>query len=676
MEFPAMNRKQRRAQSTDVAPVTVLWHSNVPWATTGYGTQTKQVVERMNRDGHAIAVNANYGLQGTKMVWEDVPIFPMGVEAYSNDTVRANFASWKKENPDNPAHVIVLFDAWTMPKKMYEGVPVSIWTMVDHQPIPPKVLEVLQWDNVTPIAVTEFGLDQMRRAGLTKALYIPMAIDCDVYKPTGTFEGQTGREIIGFDDDDFVVSIINANKASGAGGIHRKAWAENILAFSIFAQDKPDARLYMHTERYGNYGGLALDFLAKACGLRPEQYRFVNQHAMHNGIPNEAMAAIFSATDCLLAATLAEGFGLTVLEAQACGTVAVVNNFSAQPELLGDGWLTEGQPYWDGAQLAWFNTPNIPSIVDGLEAAYARGKGRSDKARQHALKYDADRVWAEYWRPYLAHLAQLKPVADVVQLSSTPQTWDNGIANDPTLTIYIPAYRRPEISNLLTSLRDQLTDTCEVIVTDDDPQGSAWPHVSELLAGAPCRVEYHRNVANLGSIPNCMRAYEMARGPWLWVLGDDDELLDGAVAEVLSNLRHVDRLILLTEQAPRNAAGMTGTAAEIAATEPGLLIAATCTTANVWRIDSLNKRLAMSKLDTAMSYSFADTGCQRVRVIDKPLIVVGANHANEALAHIKWSGDMGAVWQELLACYGVQDIGPEHFAWNFVSVQTATAATA
>ena len=400
-----MNRKQRRAQGTDVSPVTVLWHSNAPWAGTGYSTQTKQAVERMSRDGHAVAVNANYGLQGTKMVWEDVPIFPMGVEAYSNDTVRANFASWKKENPDNPAHVIVLFDAWTMPKKMYEGVPVSIWTMVDHQPIPPKVLEVLQWENVTPIAVTEFGLDQMRRAGLTKALYIPMAIDCDVYKPTGTYEGQTGREIIGFDDDDFVVSIINANKASGAGGIHRKAWAENILAFSIFAQDKPDARLYMHTERFGNYGGLALDFLAKACGLSAEQYRFVNQHAMHNGIPNEAMAAIFSATDCLLASTLGEGFGLTVLEAQACGTVAVVNNFSAQPELLGEGWLTEGQPYWDGAQLAWFNTPNIPSIVDGLEAAYARGKGRSDKARQHALKYDADRVWAEYWRPYLASLA-------------------------------------------------------------------------------------------------------------------------------------------------------------------------------------------------------------------------------------------------------------------------------
>jgi glycosyltransferase involved in cell wall biosynthesis len=397
---------RRRAERNKIHPLTVLWHSNAPWAGTGYGTQTKQAVERLHRDGHAVAVNANYGLQATKMVWEDIPVFPMGMDQYSNDTVRANFKSWSAENPDNPAHCVVLFDAWTMPKKMYEGVPVSIWTMVDHQPIPPAVLSVLQWENVTPIAVSKFGLEQMQRAGLDNAIYIPMAIDTQLYQPTETFEGQTGREIIGFDDDEFfTVSLINANKASSAGGIHRKAWAENILAFSIFAQDKPNARLYLHTERFGNYGGLALDVLLKAVGLKPEQYRFVNQHAMHNGIPNEAMAAIFTATDVLLASTLGEGFGLTLLEAQACGTVAIANNFSAQPELLGDGWLTEGQPYWDGAQMAWFNTPNIPSIVDGLEAAYARGRGRSDKARAHALAYDADTVWEKYWRPYLASLA-------------------------------------------------------------------------------------------------------------------------------------------------------------------------------------------------------------------------------------------------------------------------------
>ena len=167
----------------------------------------------------------------------------------------------------------------------------------------------------------------------------------------------------------------------------------------------------------------------------------------------------------------------------------------------------------------------------------------------------------------------------------------------------------------------------------------------------------------------------MARAPWLWVLGDDDQLLDGAISAVLDQIMadDVDRLIVLTEQAPQNAAGMTGSPAEIAEVEPGLLIAATCTTANVWRIDKLDRRLAMYNIDTAMSYSFADTGCHRVRVLDRPLIAVGPNHAGEALAHIKWAGDMNSVWHDLLHCYGVHEIGPEHFAWNFVSVQQVAA---
>jgi len=389
----------------DITPVTVLWHSNAPWAGTGYGTQTAQVVARMKRDGHHVAVNNNYGLQGMRTLWEDVPVFPMGVEMYSNDTVRPNFKEWTTEHP-GPALAVSLFDAWTMPEKYWQGVPTAVWTMVDHMPVPPAVLATLQRPNIEAIAVTRFGQEQIERAGV-EALYIPMAIDTNLYAPGATYNGMSGRQLMGFDEDVFVVSAINANKASGAGGIHRKAWGENILAFSIFAQDKHDVRLYLHTERYGKHNGLVLDVLLKACGLKEgRHFKFVGQQAMHNGIDNEAMAALFDGTDCLLAPTLGEGFGLTLLEAQATGTVAIANNFSAQPELLGDGWLTEGQPWWDGAQLSWFNTPNIPSIVDALEQAYNRGRERSDKARQHALSYDADLVWDRYWRPYLSMVAQ------------------------------------------------------------------------------------------------------------------------------------------------------------------------------------------------------------------------------------------------------------------------------
>ncbi len=59
------------------------------------------------------------------------------------------------------------------------------------------------------------------------------------------------------------------------------------------------------------------------------------------------------------------------------------------------------QPAWDVAQGCWFFTPLVPSIVDNLEAAYARGRGRSQQAIDFAANYDADVVFDKYWRPAL-----------------------------------------------------------------------------------------------------------------------------------------------------------------------------------------------------------------------------------------------------------------------------------
>jgi hypothetical protein len=79
----------------------------------------------------------------------------------------------------------------------------------------------------------------------------------------------------------------------------------------------------------------------------------------------------------------------------------IVSNATAQPELVGDGWLVDVQPAWDAPQGCWFFTPLVPSIVDALGEAYARGRIRSDKAREFALGYDADLVYDKYWRPAL-----------------------------------------------------------------------------------------------------------------------------------------------------------------------------------------------------------------------------------------------------------------------------------
>jgi hypothetical protein len=407
--FPAMNRAERRSKSrVKLDPLAIMWFSNAPWAGTGYGTQTAQAIRHFMADGHKVAVSANYGLQAMQTIWEDIPIYPMGYEPYSNDVQSSNFKNWQRLNPDRKSLFITLFDAWVLKGNFWDQQETAIWTMVDHVPVPPAVISFLKKPTVTPIAVTQFGLEQIQRLDI-ESLYVPMAIDTEMYKPTEFFDNGTERlagwQLMGWDEahkDRFTISLINANKGVVPS---RKAWGENLLACSIFLKDHPDAQVYLHTERYGNMGGINLDTLVKAVGINEDQIRFVNQYAFHTTIPNEAMASIYTASDVLLASTMGEGFGLTVLEAESCGTRVIANNFSAQPELIADGWLTEGQPWWDPQQLAWFNTPSVPSIVSCLEEAYAKGKSRSDSARAHAAQYDSALVYEQYWRPALKVLS-------------------------------------------------------------------------------------------------------------------------------------------------------------------------------------------------------------------------------------------------------------------------------
>jgi glycosyltransferase involved in cell wall biosynthesis len=109
--------------------------------------------------------------------------------------------------------------------------------------------------------------------------------------------------------------------------------------------------------------------------------------------------------DVLLAPSLGEGFGLATIEAQACGTRVIASNFAASVELVSeDGWLVNGQPLWDAPQKAWFNMPFVVEIVNALEEAYQKGKGRSQTAISKAAEYDSAKVFKESWQPVLGRL--------------------------------------------------------------------------------------------------------------------------------------------------------------------------------------------------------------------------------------------------------------------------------
>lgn len=385
----------------------IAWASNSPTANTGYGTQTAQFLTLAKRAGFKVAALSNYGLEGTNGIWDSpvgkIPHYARGLDLYSNDVLALNAQHWANSNPGLPSCLITLYDAWVFQGDQYDRIErIGSWTPIDHSPVPQKVLKWLQKPNVTPIAMSKFGQSALERAGV-ESEYVPHGIDTKkVFKPTPILPmGVPVTEH--FDSESkFVVGMNAANK-----GVYpmRKAWDANLLAFSMFAQKRDDVMLYLHTDPLGSYGGVNLFELIEAVGLPKEKVTFVDPISYRYGIDQKTVAALYTGMDVLLAPSLGEGFGLATIEAQACGTRVIGSNFAATAELVADdGWLVDGQPLWDAPQRSWFSMPYVSEIVAALEAAYEKGKGRSDVAIAKAAEYDAQKVFDEQWRPVLAKL--------------------------------------------------------------------------------------------------------------------------------------------------------------------------------------------------------------------------------------------------------------------------------
>lgn len=104
----------------------------------------------------------------------------------------------------------------------------------------------------------------------------------------------------------------------------------------------------------------------------------------------------------------------------------------------------------------------------------------------------------------------------------------------PKLSICIPTRNRCEyLRDLLECVRKQVTPEIEVIVSDN---ASSEPNQLVVQCSGIESIRYHRNEINIGAVANLRQALDMARGDWVWPIGDDDLLLDGAIRGVMSNM--------------------------------------------------------------------------------------------------------------------------------------------
>jgi glycosyltransferase involved in cell wall biosynthesis len=189
---------------------------------------------------------------------------------------------------------------------------------------------------------------------------------------------------------------------------HRKSLPQAITAFAEFKHKHSDAFLYLHSKADAEWNGLDIIGLCEHFGLRPKtDYLLVDPYALIIGTPDDYMAATYSAFDVLLSPSMGEGFGLPILEAQACGLPVITGGWTSMPELTFKGVSipkSRAEPYWFQQGKSWMFLPHAGAIVDALEDVYGQRWTRATPVE--VAGYDADVVVEKYWRPVLDELAE------------------------------------------------------------------------------------------------------------------------------------------------------------------------------------------------------------------------------------------------------------------------------
>jgi len=387
--------------------VKILWHSVAPWVGTGYGMQTAQATSRIHKMGHDVAISAYYGLAGTTMEWEGMKIYPQFAENYGIDTIVPHAlhhfgagvgSDFRRSAADG--WIITLGDVWVFQAPLLPDMSVAAWVPIDHETIPPVVRAWFAETNAVPIAMSRFGQRLLVESGLEHTMYVPHAVDTDVFCPGSK---EDARERSGIPKDAFVVAMVAANFGKDAA---RKAFYEQILAFAELRKKHPDAVLALHTNVSTPKYGVDIKRILNDAGLPKTAYVISDQYQLRVGIPASAVADVYRSADVLSNTSWGEGFGVPIVEAQACGTPVIVTDTTAMPELCGSGWMVETEPWWHDSQAAWARKPLISSIVDAYMDSYRRARSDEMRARAWAFAqdYDADLVAETYWRPVLDKL--------------------------------------------------------------------------------------------------------------------------------------------------------------------------------------------------------------------------------------------------------------------------------
>ena len=375
----------------------ILWVSNAPWYPSGYGVQTGLVCPRLKQMAHDVTIAANCGIGGAAFDWKGITVFP---QAFGNQWDMVEHYR-QKIGADI---VISFYDIWPMEPEKFADVWVP-WTPIDKEPFAKAVMDKGELA-MHMLTCSQFGQKACEDYGMDSS-YVPCAIDTSVFRPTDRAKARNALE---FPDDVFVVGMVADNN----GYPSRKALPQHLEAFARFHKRHPDTMLYLHTCAGSERGGPPLGPLIDALGIL-DCVRIAPQEEYQMGMGTEHMVSIYNAIDVLAAVSMDEGFGVPLVEAQACGTPVITGEWTSMGELAEEGYTVrreEAEPWYNPTVGGWQYLAHVDAISEGMDSAleyeytgevFGQNKRRVDFAAQ----YDIEHVMDAHWKPALERVESI-----------------------------------------------------------------------------------------------------------------------------------------------------------------------------------------------------------------------------------------------------------------------------
>lgn len=292
-------------------------------------------------------------------------------------TVKAGLLNGELWDGWVPQASILLGDVWATrlmvnrAKEGFGGIPSFNYTPIEGVDLSPRYA-VDPWSTVIPVAMSNFGADELAKIMPKRPPMIYHGVDSLAFHPVGKADrgSSLGWPIIIQPSSEtppltlrtkqdcqvawsnyFAVPVPRTWMLRTDRHMPRKRYNAMLRALTPVLYRHPDSLFIVHCQQI-DQGGHLLDTIAKLPGNRmltplsdnddakPEAWSlFGRNHAqviLTNawGMARDALVSLYNAADIYLSSS-AEGFGLTIAEALACGVPAIGLDYSAVPEVIG-----------------------------------------------------------------------------------------------------------------------------------------------------------------------------------------------------------------------------------------------------------------------------------------------------------------------------------------------------